>query len=226
MNTIDGKIGKFHPEYSWLFITTLGEIYSLKSGKWLKPDKPKNGYLRITVADGPRTKVMKLHRLVAVTYGLVKPGQQINHINGIKDDNRVENLEGCDQAHNNAHAYEMGLRKPLAGEKCPASKLTKDQAIDIIKSHAAGELTTTIAKRHKVARTVVSAVAHGKTWKELDYVRESVEIINRNDFAKTCRRGHTLTPDNVYMSKCNRTGNLYRKCRICMRMNWKKPKKP
>lgn len=96
------KKWRFIPGYEGLYlISTQGEIASLKYGnkriiKILHPTT-KKGYLKVSlVKDGIR-KTYRVHRLVALTFLPVPgPGQtQVNHINGIKLDNRVENLCWC-----------------------------------------------------------------------------------------------------------------------------------
>jgi len=73
----------------------------------------KKNYLNYTLHKNGRTKSEKIHRLVAEAFipnSENKP--QINHINGIKTDNRVCNLEWCTNSENQIHAYKNGLEKP------------------------------------------------------------------------------------------------------------------
>lgn len=69
----------------------------------------KDGYKYITVYNSGRRKNYKVHRLVGQAFLGLKHGQFINHINGVKDDNRLVNLEVCDHSHNMKHAVRTGL---------------------------------------------------------------------------------------------------------------------
>lgn len=75
-------------------------IYTIKE-KILNPVKNRKGYLQVVLFKEGIMKCIKIHRLVAETF-LKNPNNlpQINHINEIKTDNRVENLEYCDAKYN------------------------------------------------------------------------------------------------------------------------------
>ena len=94
---------KRHPYFSDYSITTDGKVISHKWGKdrVLKQHHDRKGYLQVKVLKDGKEYSRKVHRLVAETY-IENPNNdpQINHINEIKDDNRVENLEWCDNQYN------------------------------------------------------------------------------------------------------------------------------
>lgn len=74
----------------------------------LKAHYDKDGYLRVTINNGKQSKMKYVHRLVAETF-IPNPNnyEQVNHKNGIKDDNRVENLEWCTRSQNIRHRIDV-----------------------------------------------------------------------------------------------------------------------
>ena len=99
-----------------------GRIYSLRRNKYLIPKLNHDGYLRIQIWDKGKCSFVAIHRLVAQEY-IPNPENKpfVNHINGNKQDNRVENLEWCTQKENIHHAFKTGLahkQEPNTGPLC------------------------------------------------------------------------------------------------------------
>jgi hypothetical protein len=103
------------PRFSLYKITRSGRLFNL-SGYEKLFYVGKNGYLSTRlINDQKRSVIMTQHRLLALTF-LTIPNNHfvekldVNHINGIKTDNRLENLEWVTRQENCNHAYRTGLR--------------------------------------------------------------------------------------------------------------------
>ena len=120
----------------------------------LSPGKTNHGYLSVVLYQGGKKKTCSLHRLVAKAF-IPNPDNlpQINHINGIKTDNRVENLEWCDNSHNQRHAFDNGLKKPSYGNQ----KLTQGQINEIRELYLLGKHSySDLAKKYNVAKSTIA----------------------------------------------------------------------
>ena len=78
----------------------------------LKPFEDKKGYLCVKLQNNKNKTMFKVHRLVAKTF-IPNPDDlpQINHINGIKNNNNMHNLEWCNCSYNVKEAFRLGLSK-------------------------------------------------------------------------------------------------------------------
>ena len=162
------EIWKEVPNYEGVYqISNLGRVKSLKLGreKILKPKEHRNGYTQVYLWEEGKSKLFFVHRLIMLAF-VGKSDLQVNHKNGIKADNRLENLEYCTASENMTHAYSIGLKKVLKGEKHGQSKLTRSCAERIKYGHH-GITQQEIAEIYGVSRTQVYSIRSGKKWKHI-----------------------------------------------------------
>lgn len=111
-------------------VSNLGRVKSLarnhnncRKDRILKPTKIWCGYLQVHLSKNGEKKCFLVHRIVGFMFlNNQKRKPQINHINGRKDDNRVENLEFCTNGENQIHAFKNGLQARIIGKNNPNSK--------------------------------------------------------------------------------------------------------
>lgn len=93
-------------------ISNFGRVKSSFKEEYKQQTRP-DGYKVVTIRDGSYSRTVSVHRLVALHF-IPNPGLlgEVNHIDGNKENNRVDNLEWCTRAENSNHAVRLGLFHP------------------------------------------------------------------------------------------------------------------
>jgi hypothetical protein len=134
----------------------------------MKPCKNADGYLKtILINDNGRYCSILVHRIIAITFiENISNKPHINHINGKKDDNRIENLEWCTHSENISHAFKIGLQSNK-GSKNPFAKLNEQQIIEIRKKFKPRKYTRKMLSiEYGVAETTIKDVIL-RSWKHI-----------------------------------------------------------
>ena len=172
------KIEQFNYEYE---ISSYGRIRSVENvivrgngwkytrkSKILKPSGC-GGYLRGAVCVNKKMISYKIHRLVALAFipnNENKP--EVNHIDGNKLNNNVENLEWCTRQENIEHCILNKLQKPFKGEEIGNSKLFEFQVIEIRNKFIPRVYSRAkLAKEYNVSEATIKDILYKRTWTHL-----------------------------------------------------------
>ena len=152
--------GKFYSLEDYI-ITDEGNIINKHNKHLLKPQPNQKGYLRVVIGK----KRYFVHRLVAEAF-IPNPNNlpQVNHKDGNKENNNVNNLEWVNNKQNREHAVKNKLH--LCGEKCSYSKLNEEKVLFIRKYYNEFSIKT-LAEMFNVSRSTVSDVINNRTWKQI-----------------------------------------------------------
>jgi len=146
-------------------VKSLGNEFSRKE-RLLKPSLQSKGYFNVVLQKNGKRKTVLVHRLVAEHFiPNIKNKPQVNHINGIKTDNRAENLEWLSHRENLDHAIENNL--VLKGDKNPTSKLKENDVITIHNFLSKGICIEVLSKKYNVSFDTISGIRSGRYWKYL-----------------------------------------------------------
>jgi hypothetical protein len=143
-------------------VSDLGRVRNA-SGKVLRDRILWTGYNRAALCKNGTRKCTPVHRLVAAAFIGPRPdGHEVNHINGIRADNRPENLEYVTRRQNMAHKKVTGTWQ--GRENNPRAILSNRQVEEIRRRHGAGERAIVMAREYGVHKNTIFALLRGETW--------------------------------------------------------------
>lgn len=175
-NKMENEIWKPIKGYERLYeVSNIGRFKSLVRTSYrnkdiiMKPTLHITGYLVIGLCFDSKQTVFRAHRIVASHFCLKPKGCNIvNHLNGIKIDNRSLNLEWTTVSGNTSHSFAMGLQEVRVGEKSNLAILNEADVIEIRKEYANGNYTQKqLGKLFKVSRPCISHIVNRKTWNHI-----------------------------------------------------------
>lgn len=163
---VEGSDGKYQ-------ISNTGKVKSFANitPRLLKQRISKDGYVWYVLQINGKGKTMRANRLVAKAF-IPNPFNKatVNHIDGNKLNNTVENLEWATKEEQMKHAYNLGLKKPVQGTLQGSSVLTKEQVLEIrriYKSHSKEFGMLPLAKEYGVSVSTINKCVGKRSYKNI-----------------------------------------------------------
>lgn len=141
--------------------------FNIYKGKVLKQDKNNRGYNLITLNKNGVSKKILVHRIVAINFIENNENKKfVNHIDGDKRNNKVENLEWATFEENIKHAWETEIYKPIKSDSVHTAKLNSEK-VKNIRKNTENKSVKELAEEYGVTSTTVSNVLNFKSWKDI-----------------------------------------------------------
>lgn len=164
-------------------VSNMGRVKSLhrSQGRILKQYTQDNGYVKVNLSKNGTHNTKRVHRLVATAF-IPNPHNkpEVNHIDGNKENNNVDNLEWCTREYNVRHAFHNGLMKKNTQQK---------KSVILYKKYGEYKSITEAAKALSVTRRALSRAINQNS-----SIHDFIGVI------KNTHMGHSI-PTNIYNDK-------------------------
>jgi HNH endonuclease/NUMOD4 motif len=152
-----------YPNYQ---VSRSGQVQSLTRNRLLAQVRGPRGYYTVNLYRNGRPRCCLVHRLVAAAFlGVIPAGWQVNHMDGRKDNNCLDNLEIVTAEANRLHAQRKGLLR--VGEANHKARLTENNVRDIRRMRAESVRVRYIARQYDVSERAIYLVCRRLTWKHV-----------------------------------------------------------
>jgi ribonuclease HI len=153
-------------------VTSCGLVFSLRRNKYLK-QSIFGGYNIVNIGK----KNYFVHRLVAITY-IPNPSNLpcVNHKDGNKLNNHVDNLEWCTSGYNQCHAYLTGLKRLPKGEMNGRSVLTDSEVLSVYDDLMSGARVKDISEIYGVGKSTIMSIKKKESWQHLLKDKPDIKI--------------------------------------------------
>lgn len=156
-------------------VSNLGRVKRIKYGQGVRPyniltlQMNTTKYLQIFLTVNGKSKSHKVHKLVAEAFLGPRPsGLDINHRNGIRTDNRIENLEYVTRSENERHAYDVLGKKCASGEAAGNTRYTEKDVKNIRRRYLQGEKKSDLAREYGMSHNNITSIIIRRTWKDVE----------------------------------------------------------
>lgn len=132
--------------------------------------KNKSGYIQVNLSGKGKIVMKYVHRLVATAFlENINRLPTVNHIDGIRDNNNLSNLEWCSQSQNIRHAFYVTKNRSMVGENNPANKLSNEIRNKIIQLKLEGMPSSEVSKLTNLTTSRIANIMYNfrKRKKEL-----------------------------------------------------------
>jgi len=177
----NGEIVKHIPGYNDYYITNLGRVFSLKNKNKiteLKHGCKNDGHVIVNLCKDGKCKSKQVHQLVLKTFvGECPDGHEVRHINGISDDNRLENLVYGTRKENGIDNIINGVSPK--GSRNGKSKLIEEDVLEIRRKYKTGNYThKQLAEEYKISRKQIGDIINMVNW---GWLKEDYKLMPKLD---------------------------------------------